>query len=92
MAQTIITLREFKENLDRYVRQVQTGKTLIIAEDGKTIARIVPKQVFAVHSRTREIVQAGLLARTGRRLGPRPRVARTRVRRTIADWLVKDEK
>ncbi len=85
-------MREFEENLDRYLRQVHAGKTLIIAEDGKTIARIVPTQALAVHSRTREIVQAGLLARTGRRLGPRPRVARTRVRRTIADWLVKDKK
>ncbi len=92
MAQTIITLREFKENLDRYLRQVQTGKTFIIADDGKTVARVVPKQPLAVHSRTREIVQAGLLARTGRRLGPRPKVARARVRRTIAEWLVKDSK
>ncbi len=92
MAQTIITIREFKENLDYYLRQVQAGKTFIIAADGKSIARIVPKQPLAVHSRTREIVQAGLLARSGRRLGPRPRVARTRVKRTIADWLVKDKK
>ncbi len=91
MAQTIITMRELKENLERYLRQVQTGKTLIIAEDGKTIARVVPKQPLAVHSRTREIVQAGLLARTGRRLGPRPKVARARVKRGIAEWLVKDQ-
>ncbi len=92
MAQTIITIREFKENLDQYLRQVQAGKTLIIAEDGKTIARVVPKQALAVRSRTREIVQAGLLARTGRRLGPRPRIARRRVRSTVADWSVKDKK
>lgn len=92
MAQTIITLRQFKEHLDGYLRQVQTGKTLIIAVDGKTIARIVPKQPLAVHLRTREIVQAGLLARTGRRLGPRPKVARARAGRTLATWSLEDKK
>lgn len=92
MAQTIISMREFKENVDHYLRQVQAGKTLIVAEDGKAIARVVPREPLAVRSRTRKIVQAGLLAPTGRRLGPRPPVARTRVKRTIADWLVPDQK
>ena len=89
MTQTTVGIRDLKARLSSYMRQVKDGATLVITERGKPIGRIVPVS-HSVETRLRELIQAGLVAWSGRKLMPMDPVARTRGRRTVADLLLED--
>jgi len=89
MTQTTVGIRDLKARLSSYMRQVKDGATLVITERGKPIGRIVPVSL-SVETRLRELIQAGLVAWSGRKLMPMDPVARTRGRRTVADLLLED--
>jgi prevent-host-death family protein len=89
MAQTMVGIRELKARLSAYMQQVKAGATVVITERGKPIGRIVPLSPSA-ETRVHELVQAGLMAWSGRRLTPLAPVARTRGRHTVADLLLED--
>ena len=89
MTQTTVGIRDLKARLSSYMRQVKDGATLVITERGKPIGRIVPVRL-SVEIRLRELIQAGLVAWSGRKLMPMDPVARTRGRRTVADLLLED--
>jgi len=89
MTQTTVGIRDLKARLSSYMRQVKDGATLVITERGKPIGRIVPVSL-SVEIRLRELIQAGLVAWSGRKLMPMDPVARTRGRRTVADLLLED--
>jgi len=84
-----VGLRELKSRLSAYVRQVKKGQTVLITEHGRPVGRIVPVGQ-SVEERLQAMAQAGLLAWTGRRLGPSAPVARVRGEGTVADLLVAD--
>jgi len=87
--QMTIGIRELKTRLSAYMQQVKSGATVVITERGKPIARIVPLSP-SVKNRVQELVQAGLMAWSGRKLAPLAPVARTRGRQTVADLLLED--
>ena len=89
MTQTTVGIRDLKARLSSYMRQVKDGATLVITEHGKPIGRIVPVSL-SVEIRLRELIQAGLVAWSGRKLMPMDPVARTRGRRTVAALLLED--
>jgi len=89
MTQATVGIRELKARLNSYLRQVKDGTTLVITERGKPIGRIVPVSA-SVETRLRELIQAGLVAWSGRKLTPMDPVARTRGSRTVADLLLED--
>jgi len=89
MTQTTIGIRELKTRLSSYMQQVKAGATLVITERGKPVGRIVPMSP-SVETRVQELVQAGLMAWSGRKLAPMAPVARTRGRRMVADLLLED--
>ena len=89
MAQTTVGIREFKARLASYLRQVKAGNTLVITEHGKPVGRIVPMKM-STQDRTQELIQAGVIAWSGRK--PKKRVPTVKVRgnRTIANLLLED--
>lgn len=89
MIRMTVGIRELKTRLSAYMRQVKSGATVVITERGRPIGRIVPLSP-SVESRVQELVQAGLMAWSGRKLAPSAPVARTRGRRTVADLLLED--
>lgn len=89
MTQTTVGIRELKVRLSSYLRQIKGGATLVITERGKPIGRIVPASP-SVEARVQELIQAGLVAWSGRKLSPMTPVARTRGSRTVADLLFED--
>ena len=89
MIQMTVGIRELKTRLSAYMQQVKSGATVVITERGKPIGRIVPLSP-SVESRVQELVQAGLMAWSGRKLAPLAPVARTRGRRMVADLLLED--
>jgi len=89
MAQMTASIRELKSQLSRYLRQVKSGATIVITERGKPVARIVPLEP-SLETRLQELIEAGQIAWSGRKLAPRPPVAQTQGERTVADLLLED--
>jgi prevent-host-death family protein len=89
MIQTMVGIRELKTRLSTYMQQVKAGATVVITERGKPIGRIVPLSP-SVEDRVQKLVQAGLLAWSGRKLAPLTPVVQTQGRRTVADLLLED--
>jgi len=87
MAETSVGVTELKARLSTYLRRVKQGGTLVITQRGKPIARILPIR-SSPEERTEELVQAGLLAWSGRRLASRHPVAVARGKETISDILL----
>ena len=89
MAQTTVGIRELKARLASYLRQVKAGNTVVITEHGKPVGRIVPMKT-STQDRMQELIQAGVIAWSGRK--PKRRVPTVKVRgnRTVAELLLED--
>ncbi len=89
MLETTIGVRDLKTHLSRHLQTVKQGGILVITEHGKPIGRILPF-VGDAHSRTQELIDAGLAAWSGEK----PVVAESepiiRGTRTLADLLLED--
>ena len=81
------SIRELKARLSHYLRLAKAGKTVEITEQGTPIGRIVPTS-GALAERIEAVVRSGLVAWNGRKLRPRPPVARLRIRKSVAQILV----
>jgi len=89
MTPKTVGIRELKTRLGSYVRHVKSGSTLVITERGKPVGRIVPIGQ-SVETRAHELVRAGLIAWSGRKLTRAKSTARTRGKRTVAELLLED--
>jgi prevent-host-death family protein len=89
VTQMTVGIRELKARLSSYIQQVKAGTTLVITERGKPVGRIVPVKLSA-EARMQELIQAGVVAWSGRRLAPMIPVARAKGERTVADLLLED--
>lgn len=87
MKERNVGVRELKTHLSEYLRQVKAGRTIVITERGREVGRLVP----AAHSREERLqgmLQAGLLAWSGKKLKPMAPVARVHGKHTVAGLLV----
>ncbi len=89
MGEMNVGVRDLKSRLSEYLRQVKAGETIVITEHGKPVGRIVPA-AQSLDDRLQAMVQAGLIAWSGKKLVPTRRVARTRGKRTVADLVVEN--
>lgn len=83
----IIGVRELKAHLSRYLKEVKSGRTVLVTEHGKPMGRIVPASQ-SLESRLQAMAQAGLIAWNGKKLVPMSPVARVHGKRTIASLLI----
>lgn len=89
MAAITVGIRELKTRLGMYMRRVQGGATVIITDRGKPVGRIIPVKT-PPEVQIQELVEAGLLEWSGRKLGRRTPVARTRGGKTVAELLIEN--
>lgn len=89
MPSATVGIRELKSRLSYYLQQVKAGDTLIITEHNRPIGKIVPTNL-ALDERLQALVDAGLVAWSGKSLAAIDPVATTRGPRTVADLLVED--
>ena len=89
MGQTSVSIRELKSRLSYYLRLTKAGDSVVITERGTPIGRIVPTSA-TVEERIAAMVQGGLVAWSGKKLGPMSPIAKARGKRTVADLLVED--
>ncbi|MFZ5916071.1 MAG: type II toxin-antitoxin system Phd/YefM family antitoxin [Chloroflexota bacterium] len=89
MSHLTVGIRELKKRLSRYIRQVESGDTVVVTLRGKPVGRIVPLKP-SLEARLQGVLQTGLAAWSGRKLAPIEPVTQTQGGRTVADLLLED--
>jgi prevent-host-death family protein len=84
MPEKRIGIRELKSALSECIREVKAGRTLVVTEHGKPVARMIP-EAASVSERLDALRKAGNVAWSGRRLRRIKPAARVRGNRTVAD-------
>lgn len=89
MSSTTVGVRELKAHLSAYLRRVKGGTTVVITDRGKPVGRIVPERA-SLEVRLEDLMQAGVIAWSGKRLAAAPPLARSRGPRTVSALLLED--
>jgi prevent-host-death family protein len=89
MTQITVGIRELKAHLSSYVQRVKEGATLVITERGKPIGRVVPLKPTP-ETQVQDLIQAGLVAWNGRKLGPLTPPSQAPAYQTIAELLLEE--
>ena len=84
-----VGIRELKSTLSECVREVKSGRTIVVTEHGEPVARIIPEAI-SVRERVDALRKAGTIAWSGRRMRPTKPVAKVRGDKTVADLLVEN--
>jgi len=91
MAELTVGVRELKSHLSRYLRQVETGRTIVITKRGKAVGRLIPAGL-SLEGKLEALRRAGLIRWNGKKLPPYQPVARVRGPKTVADMLIEDRR
>jgi prevent-host-death family protein len=82
-----VGIRELKATLSECVREVRAGRSIVITEHGKPVARLVP-EASSLRERVEALRDAGAAAWSGRNLRPVEPVARVKRGRTLSDLVI----
>jgi prevent-host-death family protein len=91
VAEHTVGVRELRQRLSEYLRQVKQGHTLVITEHGKPVGRLIP-QGQTLDERLEELQRAGLIRWNGKKLTPAKPVAKLRGKKTIAEVIIEDRR
>jgi prevent-host-death family protein len=91
-AQKTIGIRELKEQLSGHIKEVKKGATLVITERGKPVARLLPVSPAEtpIEARLHELVDAGVIAWSGRKLSASVPTVPVKGTKTVAEMLIED--
>jgi prevent-host-death family protein len=84
-----IGIQKLKTKLSACVREVKAGRTTVVTDHGKPVARMVPESV-SLQERVDALKKA--IAWSGRRLRPARPAGKVRGTRTVADLVVENRK
>ena len=84
-----VGIRELKSSLSECVREVKSGRTIVVTEHGQPVARIIPEGI-SLRQRVEALRKAGAIAWSGRRLRPAKPVGKVRGAKTVADLIVEN--
>ena len=57
---TLVGVRDLKDKLSHYLREVKKGRSVMITERGKIVATIVPVQERAAVEKLKQLARSGL--------------------------------
>jgi prevent-host-death family protein len=89
MREKRIGIRELKSTLSQCVREVKSGRTIVVTDHGQPVARLIPEAI-SLRERVDALRKAGAIAWTGRRLQPAKPVGKVRGDKTVADLIVEN--
>ena len=87
--QVTVGIRELKAHLSQYMRQVKSGKTVVITERGKPVGRIVPVEV-SLDEKIQGLIKSGFIIWNGEKLKPTKPVAINKGEKTVAEMVLED--
>lgn len=90
-APSIVTVgvRELKDHLSTYLRQVKAGKIIEITEHGKPVGRIIPQEM-TVEEKLEAMRKAGLIRWSGKKLRPLEPLGEVIGDRTLSDIVIEE--
>jgi prevent-host-death family protein len=89
MRKKSIDITELKETLETRLEEVREGSSMVITEEGKPVARLVPMSEH-VEERLQKLIDSGGASWSGQKLPPAvPRIT-LRGTKTITDLLLED--
>jgi prevent-host-death family protein len=84
-----VGIRELKATLSECVREVKSGRTIVVTEHGQPVARLIPEGI-SLRERVEALRKVGAIAWSGRRLRPAKPVGKVRGAKTVADLIVEN--
>lgn len=84
-----VGIRELKSTLSECVREVRAGRTIVVTDHGRPVARIIP-EALTLRERVDVLRKAGAIAWSGRRLRPAKPAGKVRGHKTVADLVVEN--
>jgi prevent-host-death family protein len=87
MGDLYVGVRDLKNRLSKYLREVKKGRSIVITERGKPIGQIIPKS-SSIDDRVEMMINAGLLEWNGNKLEHAEPVVVNRSSRLVSDILV----
>jgi len=91
MAARTVGVRELKARLSEYLRQVKTGRSIVITERGKAVGKLVPS-AQSLEEKLLAIVKSGRAEWNGNRLKPSKPVASVKEGHSVSVLLVEDRR
>jgi prevent-host-death family protein len=91
MREKRVGIRELKSSLSECVREVKSGRTIVVTEHGQPVARLIPESA-SLQQRVEALRKAGTIAWSGRRLQTVKPVGTVRGGRAVADLVVENRK
>ena len=91
MGERRIGIRELKSKLSECVREVKAGRTIVVTERGRAVARIIPDTTpdrESLRERLAVLVRTGAVLWSGRPFRPAKPVARLRGKRSLSDLVI----
>jgi prevent-host-death family protein len=89
--ETVAGVRDLKNRLSQYLREVKQGRTITVTERGKVVATIVPAQQPPVYEKLKKVARSGL----GTWKGGKPKGASRRIvvkGKPVGDLVVEDRR
>ncbi|NIM93347.1 MAG: type II toxin-antitoxin system prevent-host-death family antitoxin [Anaerolineales bacterium] len=87
MAELQVGIRELRNHLSRYLREIKKGRSIVITERGKPIGRIIPKEL-PIEDRVEALMDAGILKWNGKKLEPTKPVITNQSPQLISDIIL----
>lgn len=84
MGEKRVGIRELKSNLSEHLRRVKAGEVVVVTDHGRAVARIVPEP-GSTAERLDQLVKAGVLSWSGRKLRLGKPLVRTLDAGSVAD-------
>ena len=91
MVERSVGIRELKNHLSKYLRDVKAGQTILITDRGKLISRLIPAGQ-TVEEKLNALQQAGVFEWSGKLPPHRRPVAKVRGEKTVAEMLIEDRR
>ena len=84
-----VGIRELKANLSACLRDVKSGKTIVITERGKPVGRLSPLEV-SLKEKLEEGAKSHFWAWSGKKWRPSTRTVKRRGKTPVSDLLLED--
>lgn len=84
-----IGIRELKSTLSECVREVKSGRTIVVTDHGQPVARIIPEAI-SLRERVDALRKAGAIAWSGRRLRRAKPAGTVLGDKTVADLITEN--
>ena len=90
-APSIVTVgvKELKDHLSTYLRQVKDGKIIEITEHGRPVGRIIPQEI-TLEEKIEAMRRAGLIKWSGKKLRPLEPIGEMIGERTLSEIVIEN--